>query len=419
MRLDEFAARVDVSWHRAGLKRHERTVTGPQRLHTTIGNRPARLASSSNYLGLSHHPAVIAAAQEACARWGAGSGGSRLTTGTTGAHVAAEAALSEFFAPSRRGPGRFGTGRSAVLFPSGYHANVGVFSALATATRRMGTALVVLSDAANHASIIDGIRLARMINPQVHLDVYGRRDTSDLAKCLARHEGLKLVVTDGVFSMSGQLAEVDKISALCREAVAWLMVDDAHGTGTVGLSGRGCPEHFGVDYPEFYVGTASKALGAEGGFVVCSDAVATMLRNHARTYIFSTSLAPASCAALTAALALVPTVVPTLHNRVAYTRRRLRELGFDSAGGNSVAGDAAASDSAAGDSPAPIVAIPIGDEARALAAAQRLEESGIFINAIRYPTVPAGAALLRLTVTAEYTEEDIDDLALSIARAVE
>lgn len=324
--------------------------------------------SSSDYLGLSTHPELISAATEAIGYFGTGSGGSRLTTGTS-IHSALENELAQFFGFD-----------DAVLFATGYQANHSTIAAIATAD------VEIFSDAANHASIIDGCRNARAkVTVFPHTD-YQALDHL-LATSSARH---KLVISDSVFSMSGEVIDGPALERTCHRRNAWLMLDDAHGVGVIGEHGRGTAAHLGIR-PDIVVGTASKALGVEGGYVLCSAPVGELLRNQARSYVYSTSMNPGSVAAIRAALKQleVGDVVKRLQRNIACVR--------------SLVG-------AQSDPASAIIPLPVGDETEAMDASAQLAELGVFIPAIRYPTVPRGEAMLRLTITALHTDADIDQL---------
>ena len=378
--LDYAAKQQRDTWRSQGLERTPATFSTGQTPVATIDGREYVLFSSSNYLGLAEHPAVTKAAADALNRFGAGSGGSRLTTGTTDLHSQAE-----------RDFARFLDYEDAVFFSAGFMANAGVLQALA------GPGTLIVSDERNHASIIDGCRLAKAQGATVR--VYRHRDPAHVDELLGGHTGRAIVVTDGLFSMDGTLAPVPELLTVCRARGAALMVDDAHGTGTLGARGRGITEHFSLidDHPDILVATSSKALGAEGGAVAASAPVAGLLRQKARTFVYSTSSTPATCAAVSAAIGVLEgkeSPVPSLHRNI---RRLASQLGMD-------------------EWASPIIPVPIGDEAHAVNASARLLEAGFFVPAIRWPTVPRGAAMLRVTVMATHSDEQIDGLAHAISR---
>lgn len=378
--LDRDAQRVLNNWRAAGLERTPAVFCTGQGPVSGIDGEEYVLFSSSNYLGLAEHPAVRGAAAHALALFGAGSGGSRLTTGTTEAHRQVERDFARFLGYE-----------DAVFFSAGFLANTGVLQALA------GPDVLILSDERNHASIIDGCRLAKAQGATVR--VFRHRDPAHVDELLAQYNGNALVVTDGLFSMDGTLAPVPELLEVGRAHGAALMVDDAHGTGTLGATGRGINEHFSLldDHPDILVATASKALGVEGGAVAASAPVAGMLRQKARTFVYSTSSAPATCAAVSAAIEILEgaeSPVPALHRNI---RRLAAHLGM-------------------GEWPSPIIPVPIGDEGKAVRASAVLRAAGYFVPAIRWPTVPRGAAMLRVTVMASHTDEQIDGLAHAISR---
>lgn len=366
--LSAIAAQRNSAWAAEGLARTLRTFETAQLPHSRIDGTDYLLFSSSDYLGLSTHPELISAATAAIGHFGTGSGGSRLTTGTS-IHSALENELAQFFGFD-----------DAVLFATGYQANHSTIAAIATAD------VEIFSDAANHASIIDGCRNAR-----AKVTVFPHADYQALDRLLAassaRH---KLVISDSVFSMSGEVIDGPALERTCRRRNAWLMLDDAHGVGVIGEQGRGTAAHLGI-HPDIVVGTASKALGVEGGYVLCSAPVGELLRNQARSFVYSTSMNPGSVAAIRAALKQLEAgdVVKRLQRNIA----RVRSL------------VGAQSDPASA-----IMPLPVGDEAEAMDATARLAELGVYIPAIRYPTVPRGEAMLRLTITALHTDADIDQL---------
>lgn len=334
--------------------------------------REAVLFSSSNYLGLAEHPDIAHAAKEAIDEYGVGSGGSRLTTGSGKLHIEAEAAVASF------------TGYpDAVLFASGYQANISTLQALASPE------LTIVSDARNHASIIDGCRLAKANGATVVVTPH--RDVEAVDKALStRTTEYALVVTDGLFSMDGVLAPLSDLYKVTDNHGAWLMVDDAHAFGTIGATGRGLPEHFGIR-PDIQLITASKALGAEGALVATSGPVAQLLRQQARSFVFSTSPTPANYAAIIAGVNLLetnPNLVGGLQDNFSYWHQRRGTLKPEG----------------------PIIPIHVGDESVAMEASAALLERGFIVPAIRWPTVPHGAAILRVTLMATHTKTQIDAL---------
>ena len=343
--------------------------------------RPAEMLSfaSNDYQNLAGDPRLKAAACEAIQRSGAGAGASRLVTGTLPEHVRLERHLASFK----------GT-EDAVVWATGYMANVGTISAL------VGKGDAVFSDALNHASIIDGCRLSR-----ADVFVYRHADMDDLARQLdaAGPRRRKLVVSDAVFSMDGDLLDLPAFLAACRQAGAVSMIDEAHATGVVGATGRGLTEHYGCK-PDIILGTLSKALGSEGGFVCASRTVCDYLRNRSRAFIFSTAPDPGAMAAADAALSVLeaePWRAPELRAKVAHFVAALNAAGVECS------------------TQSTIVPILIGDERMACEVSAALEREGVLVPAIRYPTVARGAARLRAAVDAGKSDADLERAAALIA----
>lgn len=312
-----------------------------------------------------------------------GSGGSRLTTGTLPLHNQLETALASFKHTEK-----------ALIFNTGYMANVGIISALGIKDS------IIFSDELNHASIIDGCRLSH-----AKTVVYKHNDMKDLAKKLQEHAGCQgLIVTDAVFSMGGDIAPLPDIMALAKQYHVLTMVDEAHATGVIGATGRGIAEHFGLKHqPDVLMGTLSKALAAEGGYVCGSQLLIDYLRNTARSYIFSTSLSPAVLAAATKALELLenqPSMVHQLQENTRIFCKTLQQKGIE-----------AHSDTA-------IVPIVLHDEELALRVAEELNRQNIFISPIRYPTVPKGQAMLRAALMATHTPEELCQAAHTIGQTI-
>jgi len=368
----------------AGLRRRTRLVSGPQGSRVVLYGRPVLLLCSNNYLGLADHPRVREAAADAAMRWGAGAGGSRLVSGTMTIHERLEQRLAAFKGAER-----------ALLFGSGYLANLGVIGALGEA----GTLLC--SDELNHASIVDGCRLARG-----RTAVYAHGDVEHLRRLLDdAPEERAVVVTDSVFSMDGDVAPLQELAALTRSRGARLVVDEAHATGCVGPGGHGAVAEAGLDGEEHVVvvGTLGKALGAYGAFVACSAAVRELLLNVARPLIFSTAPPPPAVAGALAALELLeeePARVDRLRENARTLRGELAREGFDVAGSSTQ-----------------IVPIVVGEAARAMALCEAALERGVFAQAIRPPTVPDGTSRLRLAVMASHTKEELRDAARTLGRA--
>jgi 8-amino-7-oxononanoate synthase len=367
-----------------GLFRRMRCVSGPQGPRVLLDGRPVLLMCSNNYLGLADHPRVREAAAEAAMRYGAGAGASRLVSGNMTIHRRLEEQLAAFKHAD-----------ACLLFGSGYLANSGVVSALA----REGD--VVFSDALNHASIIDGCRLAR-----AETFVYDHADTDHLEWGLRQAEGRgSLIVTDGVFSMDGDVAPLERIVELAQRHDARVMVDEAHGTGVLGPGGRGAVAAAGLgDEVDVIVGTLGKALGAYGAYVLCDEEMAKYLTNTTRTLIFSTALPPPAVAAAMAALELLseqPRRVEKLQRNGSALRAALSDHGIP-----------------VPDWDTPIVPLIVGDASDAVRASERALERGVFAQAIRPPTVPEGTSRLRLAVMASHTRSELREAASLLAAAV-
>jgi 8-amino-7-oxononanoate synthase len=332
----------------------------------TLDDREVVSFASNDYLGLTAHPDVVAAAHRALDRWGAGSGAARLIVGSRPPHDELEAALADWKATE-----------AAVVFPTGFAANLGVLSTFA------GPGTLVLSDELNHASIIDGCRLAR-----AEIAVYPHGDVDHVRKALRAHEGRALVVTDTIFSMDGDAAPVDDLAALCSAHDALLVVDEAH--AVLGPD----PVFDGVDVVR--VGTLSKTLGSLGGFVATSTPFAELLVNRARPYVFTTASPPSVMAAASAALRVLRSAEgDDLRARLRSNIDRLRP-----------------------GHPSPIVPIVLGDERVAVAAAGALLEHGLLVPAIRPPTVAPGTCRLRVALSAAHTPAQLDALVEGLDRCV-
>lgn len=349
----------------------------------TINGKSMLLMCSNDYLGLANHHALSEAACEAMKRYGFGSGASRLVSGSSTMHHELERRLALFK----------GT-EAALVFNSGYAANTGIIPAI------VGAGDVILSDSMNHASIVDGCRLGKAT-----VQVYRHKDTAHVEEILKAsfHYRRKLIITDGVFSMDGDIAPLPVLVSLAEKYGAILMLDDAHATGVLGKTGRGTMEHFGLSKGvHIQMGTLGKALGSFGAYAAGEQELIDLLINRARSFIYSTALPPAVCAASIAALDIVKND-PDRRARLWRNCKRfvagLKTLGI-----------------AAGESETPIVPIVIGDSARALNVAEKLFECGMYAIAIRPPTVPEGTARIRMTVMATHTDQDIDFALDALAR---
>src|SRR5919198_514948 len=380
--MDEIEQRLD-ELKALGLHRRMRLVGGPQGPRVVLDGRPVLLLCSNNYLGLADHPRVREAAADAALRWGVGAGASRLVSGNMTLHRRLEARLADFKGSE-----------ACVLFGSGYLANTGIVAALA----RAGD--VVCSDELNHASIIDGCRLAR-----AETYVYRHADIDHLAWCMRQAEGRgALVVTDSVFSMDGDVAPLAEIVELAQRHGVRVAVDEAHGTGCLGPSGRGAVADVGLeDEVDVIVGTLSKALGSYGAFVACDQAMAQLLVNSARPFIFSTAPPPPAVAGALAALELLaeqPQRVEKLQANGDVLREELARERFEVSG-----------------STTQVVPLVIGDAHQAMRICELAIERGVFAQAIRPPTVPDGTSRLRLAVMASHSKAELRDAAQVLGRA--
>ncbi|MFQ5993141.1 MAG: 8-amino-7-oxononanoate synthase, partial [Nitrospiraceae bacterium] len=357
--------------------------TGPI---VSLGGRSVILMASNDYLGLSTHPSLKQAAISATNRYGVGAAASRLVSGTLPPHEELETALA-----------RFKGTEAALIFGSGYLANLGLIPAL------ISTGGLILADRYCHASLIDGCRLSK-----AEFRVYRHRDVAHLERVLSRRSPRRqtLIVTDGVFSMDGDLAPLPELLALADRYGAQILVDDAHGTGVMGTNGRGTLEHFGVEHHlPFHMGTLSKALGTSGAYVAGPSSLIGYLLNTARSFIYSTAPPPATSAASLAALDLLqeePQRRARLWENRHHLHAGLKALGFTLA-----------------DSQSPILPVLIGDPGKAMAMATRLLDLGVYAPAIRPPTVPKGTSRIRVTVTAEHTREHLDTALAAFRRAGE
>ncbi|HLS59542.1 MAG TPA: 8-amino-7-oxononanoate synthase [Virgibacillus sp.] len=350
-------------------------VTDKSIPETRINGELKILAASNNYLGLATDARVIAKAQEAIERFGTGSGGSRLTTGNLPIHVQLEQELAHFHQTD-----------SCLLYSSGYLANLGVISTLSDEKT------IVFSDELNHASIIDACRLSK-----AKVVVYRHKDMNDLQNKLAAYttHAKKIIVTDGVFSMDGDLAPLDQLSFLAKRHDALLIIDDAHATGVIGKSGRGSADYY-QEHVDVTIGTLSKAVGSEGGFVCANKDIISLLTQKSRPFIFQTALAPASVAAALMSIDIIQTE-PERQAHLMDIGSTLREalitLGFSVSKGIT-----------------PIIPIIIGEAKQARNVQQSLHRNGVFIPAIRPPTVPKHTSRLRCTLMATHTVDHLSSI---------
>jgi 8-amino-7-oxononanoate synthase len=387
--MSDIAQRLDEI-ERLGLSRRLRMVSGPQGPTVLLEGQPVLLLCSNNYLGLADHPRVREAAADAAMRWGAGAGASRLISGTMTVHRRLEERLAEFE-----------RSEACLLFGSGYLANLGVIGALA------GAGDVVFSDELNHASIIDGCRLSR-----AEVVVYRHLDVEHLEWNMRRYAPRRdagarlLIVTDSIFSMDGHVAPLRAIVEIAQAHGARVAVDEAHATGTFGPDGRGAVAEAGLEGEvDALIGTLGKALGSYGAYVCADSQLVRLLVNTARSFIFSTAPGPPAAAAALAALELLqqrPHRVARLHANARALRRALAAEGF-----------------AVAEEDMPIVPLVLGDEHTALGMCADAIEHGVFAQAIRPPTVPAGTARLRLAAMASHTPADMARAARELAGAAQ
>jgi 8-amino-7-oxononanoate synthase len=387
-----------------GLRRKRRVTESVCAPHTRVsmegqtgnGAREMLAFCSNDYLGLANHPTLIEAMAEGARRYGAGSGASHLISGHSRAHALLEDDLATWMAP-------FIPGAKALSFCTGYMANLALLTALGDAEAS------IFSDKLNHASLIDGARLAKAALQRYPHGELGALERQ-LEACTTR---IRLIVTDAVFSMDGDLAALDTLLALAQRHDAWLLVDDAHGFGVLGAGGRGSPEHFGLQSERLiYMGTLGKAAGLAGAFVAAHPTVIDWLVQSARTYIYTTAAPPAIAHALRASLALI--AGPEGAARRAHLQELIRALRARLT--ETVAAHPGL-DWRLVESFTAIQPLIIGDNTSAMALAAALEEQGIWVPAIRPPTVPVGTARLRITLSAAHSGADVDRLATALARA--
>jgi glycine C-acetyltransferase len=361
----------------AGLYKAELVMTTPQGARVEVEGRGELLnLCANNYLGLANHPAIVAAAHEALDRWGYGLASVRFICGTQALHRELEERLSSFLRTE-----------ATILFSSCFDANGGLFEAL------LGEEDVVISDQLNHASIIDGIRLCKARRLR-----YANGDMDELEARLveAGDARRRLIATDGVFSMDGYLAQLDRICELAERHEALVMVDDSHAVGVLGAGGRGTPEHHGVaERVDILTGTLGKAIGgASGGYVSGRSEIVELLRQRARPYLFSNSIAPTVAAASLCALDLIENsreLRDRLRDNTTHFRSRMADLGFGLLPGAH-----------------PIVPVMVGDEVTAGRFSERLVELGVYAVSFSFPVVPRGTARIRTQMCAAHTPADVD-----------
>jgi glycine C-acetyltransferase len=373
--LDQFLSQDLDNLRQKNLYRSLRILAGPQLPRATFDQSSVVNLSSNNYLGLATHPRLIEAALEATQQWGVGSGAVRTIAGTMEIHMQLEEKIA-----------RFKKVEACVVFQSGFTANAGTVSAI------LGKGDFIISDELNHASIIDGCRLSR-----AEIKVFPHRDMSALENILVESHNLpgkKLVITDGVFSMEGDIAPLPEIVALAEKYGAIMMIDDAHSSGVLGTNGRGTVDHFNLHgHVDIQVGTLSKAIGVLGGYVCGSRALIEYLYHRARPFLFSTSHPPAVAAACLAAFEVLeqqPELITRLWENTQFFRSRLQALGFNT-----------------GDSQTPITPLIVGKGDLAMRFSDELFREGVFAQGISYPTVPEAKSRIRTIVTATHTSEQL------------
>ena len=373
----------------AGIYPYFRQIQASQNgTRVTIGGREIVMAGSNNYLGLTHDPRVMEASRQAVTDFGTGCTGSRLLNGTMTLHEELEERLARFL----------GT-EACITSGTGYQTNVGMIAALTTRGD------LIYGDRDNHASIIDGCRLS-----YGRLFKYAHNDMGELEELLQntepQGEGSRLIVTDGVFSMLGDMAPLPEMVALAKKYGARLMVDDAHAVGVMGANGRGTPEHFGVeDDVDLIVGTFSKSFACLGGFFAGPTDIIKYLKHHSRSVIFSASMTPASVATVMKCIELTeaePERRTKLFENVAYMKKGFEELGLKLVEGGT-----------------PILSVVIGEDLPTMEFNRRLFEEGIFVNPVLPPAVPPGMSLLRTSYMATHTKDDLDAILAAFKRVAE
>jgi 8-amino-7-oxononanoate synthase len=358
----------------AGIYPYFRIIESAQDPEVIVDGRKMIMIGSNNYLGLTNHPRVKEAAIEAIRKYGSGCAGSRFLNGTLDIHVKLEEKLARFMRKE-----------AALVFSTGFQTNLGTISALA------GKDDIILIDKMDHASIIDGCRLSFS-----EIKKFRHNDMEDLERLLQQNNGRgKLIVVDGVFSMEGDIADLPNIVRLSKKFGARLMVDDAHGIGVLGKTGRGTAEHFGLESDvDLIMGTYSKSLASIGGFIAAKEEVIHYIKHFARALIFSASPPPASVASVSAAIDIIEEE-PGRRERLWYNANKmlngLKALGFDT-----------------GRSETPVIPVMVGPDQKAFAMTRMLHDKGIFANVAVSPAVPSGMALIRTSYMATHTDEQLD-----------
>ena len=366
----------------SGLYRDLTAVENAQDTHIKIEGKTYLSFCSNNYLGLASHPSVVAAVKDAVELYGWGAGASRLVSGNMTLHETLENEISKFKKKD-----------AAIVFPTGYMANLGVITSL------VSNGDLVICDKLNHASIIDGCRLSG-----ADFRVYAHCNMEKLENILKKSAkyNCKLIVTDSVFSMDGDLAPLPDLVKIAAKYNAMLMVDEAHGTGVFGENGRGVVEHYDLGNEVYVVmGTLSKAIGSLGGYVSGDSDLISYLRNKARSFMYTTALPPAVCAASIAGIKLIqedPSMRVSLWNNVRFIKDKLNSLNINTISSESQ-----------------IIPILIGDAKKAVKVSKLLYDNGILIPAIRPPTVPANSSRLRMTVMSSHTKQDLERLSQTLS----
>lgn len=364
-----------ASLQRAGLYRTLRDLSGPQSATTVVDGKRVVQLSANNYLGFANHPRLKAAAKEAVEKYGSGSGASRLVCGNLELNGKLEGKIAKLKKKE-----------CALLFSTGYMANIGIITSL------MNKEDVIFSDELNHASIIDGCKMSR-----AETRVYPHNDMDALERLLkeTRHCTHRLIVTDGIFSMEGDISPLPDLVSLAERYECMVMVDDAHATGVLGTNGGGTGEHFALeDKIDIAMGTLGKALGGFGAFVAGSRRLREFLINRARPFIFTTGLPPAVIASGIAALELLeeePEIKMRLWENVGFFKKRVEELGFNTLR-----------------SETQIIPVLVGDTSLTMRMGEMLLNEGVFVQGIRPPTVPQGSSRLRITIMATHTQSELE-----------
>jgi 8-amino-7-oxononanoate synthase len=358
----------------AGMYPYFRIIESAQDPEVVINGRKMVMVGSNNYLGLTNHPKVKEAAIEAIRKYGSGCAGSRFLNGTLDIHVRLEEKLAQFIRKE-----------AALVFSTGFQVNLGVISALA------GKDDVIIIDKMDHASIIDGCRLS-----YAEVKKFRHNDMADLERMLIENKDRKkLIVVDGVFSMEGDIVNLPEVVALARKYNARVMVDDAHGIGVLGKTGRGTAEHFGLENEvDLIMGTYSKSLASIGGFIAGEEKVVHFIKHFARALIFSASPPPASIAAVSAAVGIIenePERIARLWKNTWKVHNGFKSMGFE-----------------IGPTETPIIPILVGEDMKAFTMAMMLQEEGVFANVAVSPAVASGKALIRTSYMATHTDEHID-----------